>query len=53
MKETTALDKKMIILEVKDGGLSLNKLEGTTADVQRPNGTIHIIGAVLMPPMAK
>lgn len=53
MKEATALDKKMIMLEVKDGALYLNKSKVTTADVKCSNGTIHIIDSVLMPPMAK
>lgn len=53
MKEATALDKKMIMLEVKDGTLYLNKSKVTTADVKCSNGTIHIIDAVLMPPAAK
>ncbi len=53
MKEATALNKKMITLEVKDGALYLNKSKVTTADVKCSNGVIHIIDTVLMPPMAK
>ncbi len=53
MKEATALDKKVIQLEVKDGALFLNKSKVTTPDVKCSNGTIHIIDSVLMPPMAK
>jgi len=53
MKEATALDKKTIMLEVKDGALYLNKSKVTTADVKCSNGTIHIIDTVLMPPAAK
>lgn len=53
MKEATALDKKMIMLEVKDGSLYLNKSKVTTADVKCSNGTIHIIDTVLMPPADK
>lgn len=53
LKEATALDKKPIMLEVKDGSLYLNKSMVTTADVKCSNGTIHIIDAVLMPPAAK
>ena len=53
LKEATALDKKTITLEVKDGALYLNKSKVTTADVKASNGTIHIIDAVLMPPANK
>ena len=53
MKEATALNKKKIMLEVKDGALYLNKSKVTTADVKCSNGVIHIIDTVLMPPMAK
>ena len=53
MKEATALDKKKIVLEVKDGALHLNQSKVTKADVKCSNGTIHIIDTVLMPPMVK
>ncbi len=53
LTEATALNKKPITLEVKDGSLYLNKSKVTTADVKCSNGTIHIIDAVLMPPAAK
>ncbi len=53
LTEATALNEKPIKLEVKDGSLYLNKSKVTTADVKCSNGTIHIIDAVLMPPMAK
>ena len=53
MKDATALNKKKIMLEVKDGALYLNKSKVTTADVKCSNGVIHIIDTVLMPPMAK
>ena len=53
LKEATALNKKTIALEVKDGALYLNKSKVTTADVKCSNGTIHIIDSVLMPPAAK
>ncbi|MES2440808.1 MAG: fasciclin domain-containing protein [Verrucomicrobiota bacterium] len=53
LKEATALDKKTLKLEVKDGALYLNKSKVTTADVKCTNGTIHIIDAVLMPPTEK
>ena len=52
-KEATAVNKKTIALEVKDGALYLNKSKVTTADVKCSNGTIHIIDSVLMPPTAK
>jgi uncharacterized surface protein with fasciclin (FAS1) repeats len=53
MKEATALNKKMIAMEVKEGALYLNKSKVTTADVTCSNGTIHIVDTVLMPPVAK
>lgn len=53
LKEATALNKKTIKLEVKDGALFLNASKVTTADVKASNGIIHIIDAVLMPPAAK
>lgn len=49
----TALNKKAIKLEVKDGILHLNDSKVTTADVKCTNGVIHIIDAVLMPPADK
>ncbi len=53
LTEATALNKKTIKLEVKDGALYLNKSKVTTADVKCSNGVIHIIDAVLMPPADK
>ena len=53
LKEATALNKKTITLEVKDGALYLNKSKVITADVKCSNGTIHIVDAVLLPPAAK
>lgn len=53
MSKATALNKKEIALEVKDGSLYLNKSKVTTADVKCTNGVIHIIDTVLMPPMDK
>jgi uncharacterized surface protein with fasciclin (FAS1) repeats len=50
LKEATALNKKTIALEVKDGALFLNKSKVITADVEASNGVIHIIDTVLMPP---
>lgn len=49
----TALNKKAIKLEVKDGALYLNTAKVTTADVKCSNGVIHIIDAVLLPPAEK
>jgi uncharacterized surface protein with fasciclin (FAS1) repeats len=53
LTEATALNKKTIKLEVKDGALYLNKSKVTTADVKCSNGVIHIIDAVLLPPADK
>jgi len=53
MKEATALNKKPIMLEVKEGALFLNKSKVTKADIKCSNGTIHIIDSVLMPPAGK
>jgi uncharacterized surface protein with fasciclin (FAS1) repeats len=50
LEEATALNKKVIKLEVKDGALYLNKSKVTTADVACSNGVIHIIDTVLLPP---
>lgn len=53
LTEATALNKKAIALEVKDGALFLNKSKVVTADVEASNGVIHIIDTVLMPPADK
>jgi len=53
LKTATALNKKTIKLEVKDGALYLNASKVTTADVKCSNGVIHIIDAVLLPPADK
>lgn len=53
LKEATALNKKTLKLEVKDGALFLNASKVTTADVACSNGVIHIIDTVLMPPADK
>jgi uncharacterized surface protein with fasciclin (FAS1) repeats len=50
LDSATALNKKTIKLEVKDGALHLNESKVTTADVVCSNGVIHIIDAVLLPP---
>lgn len=50
LKTATALNKKAIKLEVKDGALYLNASKVTTADVKCTNGVIHIIDTVLLPP---
>jgi len=49
----TALNKKAIKLEVKEGALYLNESKVTTADVACTNGVIHIIDTVLLPPADK
>lgn len=53
LKTATALNKKAIKLEVKDGALYLNDSKVTSADVKCSNGVIHIIDAVLLPPADK
>jgi uncharacterized surface protein with fasciclin (FAS1) repeats len=53
LTKATALDKKELALEVKDGALYINKSKVVTADVKCSNGVIHIIDAVLMPPAVK
>lgn len=53
LTSATALNKKTIKLEVKDGVLHLNDSKVTTADVKCTNGVIHIIDAVLLPPADK
>jgi transforming growth factor-beta-induced protein len=53
LKEATALNKKVIALEVKDGALFLNESKVVTADVEASNGVIHIIDSVLLPPADK
>ena len=49
----TALNKKAIKLEVKEGALYLNESKVTAADVACTNGVIHIIDTVLLPPADK
>ncbi len=53
LSTATALNKKTIKLEVKDGALYLNASKVTTADLKCSNGVIHIIDAVLLPPADK
>lgn len=53
LTSATALNKKTIKLEVKDGILHLNESKVTTADVECSNGVIHIIDQVLMPAAGK
>lgn len=53
LTKATALDKKELALEVKNGALYINKSKVVTADVKCSNGVIHIVDAVLMPPAAK
>ncbi|MBC8128302.1 MAG: fasciclin domain-containing protein [Gloeobacteraceae cyanobacterium ES-bin-144] len=53
LKEATALNKKVIKLEVTDGALFLNKSKVIKADISCTNGVIHVIDTVLMPPADK
>lgn len=53
LSTATALNKKDIKLEVKDGALMLNQSKVTKADIACSNGVIHVIDAVLLPPAAK
>lgn len=53
LTKATALNKKALALEVKDGALYINKSKVTTADVKATNGVIHIVDAVLLPPADK
>jgi uncharacterized surface protein with fasciclin (FAS1) repeats len=50
LTSATALNKKAIKLEVKDGALHLNKSKVTSADIACSNGVIHVIDTVLLPP---
>jgi uncharacterized surface protein with fasciclin (FAS1) repeats len=50
LTSATALNKKAIKLEVKDGALHLNKSKVTSADIVCSNGVIHVIDTVLLPP---
>jgi uncharacterized surface protein with fasciclin (FAS1) repeats len=53
LTKATALDKKELVLEVKEGALYVNQAKVTKADVKCSNGVIHIVDAVLMPPAGK
>ena len=53
LSTATALNKKTIQLKVKDGALYLNESKVTTADVKCSTGVIHIIDAVMLPPVEK
>lgn len=51
LDEATAVNKKTIKLEVKDGKLMLNDSATVVkADVKASNGVIHVIDAVILPP---
>ena len=51
LDKATALNKKDIALEVKDGSLTLNgDSKVALADVEATNGVIHVIDAVILPP---
>ena len=53
LTKATAINKKSLAFEVKDGALYINKSKVTTADVKAANGVIHIVDAVLLPPSDK
>jgi uncharacterized surface protein with fasciclin (FAS1) repeats len=50
LKSATALNKKTIKVQVKNGAVILNESKVTKADVNCTNGVIHIIDTVLLPP---
>ena len=51
LDKATALNKKVIVLAVKDGLLTLNgSAKVVTADIDCSNGVIHVIDAVILPP---
>lgn len=51
LDKATALNTKVIALEVKDGALTLNSdSKVALADVEATNGVIHVIDAVIFPP---
>ncbi|MEK6232018.1 MAG: fasciclin domain-containing protein [Luteolibacter sp.] len=51
LDKATALNKKVIVLAVKDGVLTLNgSAKVVTADIDCSNGVIHVIDAVILPP---
>ena len=51
LDKATALNKKVIALEVVDGSLTLNgDSKVVAADVNATNGVIHVIDAVILPP---
>ena len=49
LESATALNKKEITLNVRDGALYLNKSKVVTTDIRCTNGIIHVIDAVLLP----
>ncbi|NNM31222.1 MAG: fasciclin domain-containing protein [Akkermansiaceae bacterium] len=50
LSEATAVNKKEIKLQVKDGSLFLNESKVVKTDIKCTNGIIHVIDAVLLPP---
>jgi len=51
LDKATALNTKVIALEVKDGALTLNSdSKVALADVEATNGVIHVIDTVIFPP---
>ena len=53
LESATALNKKEIALEVRDGALYLNESKVVKTDIKCANGIIHVIDAVLLPPAGK
>ena len=53
LESATALNKKEIALEAKDGSLFLNESKVVKTDIRCTNGIIHVIDAVLLPPAGK
>ncbi|MBL48917.1 MAG: hypothetical protein CMP28_08185 [Roseibacillus sp.] len=53
LESATALNKKDIALEVRDGALYLNESKVVKTDIKCANGIIHVIDAVLLPPAGK
>lgn len=54
LDKASALNKKEIALEVKDGSLYLNgSAKVIKADIETSNGVIHVIDTVILPPADK
>ena len=50
LTEATALNKKSIALQVREGALFLNDSQVIKTDIMASNGIIHVIDTVLLPP---